>query len=145
MTMIKCHTCLMDRGTCKSLCMEIEDVSILRQKDIRSTDSRKGRYCTANRCSHNSTGSKCDIDICPFGRIGEESVTNTKYNMNDTIIKLDKLKFIFKNGSERIFENIDNIMFMEDGIDISITHESRGVIRNTILKANSIHKITLIK
>lgn len=145
MSIINCHTCLMDKGTCNNLCMKIDDVSLLKIKGIKSTDSRKGRYCTATKCSHNLPESKCDIDICPFARIKEDKEKDSNF---DNIIRFDKLKFIFKNGSERVFENVDNIMYIdnkENGIDISITYETRGTVRNTVLKASSIHKMVMEK
>jgi len=71
MQIIKCHICKLDKGTCNNKCLEVDDVSTLYIEGKTEKDAIPDRYCTAHRCSHNSTGFKCELDRCVFGRVKE--------------------------------------------------------------------------
>ena len=71
MQIIKCHICKLDKETCNSTCVEVDDVSKLYLEGMTEKDAIPERFCTAHRCSHNPTGLKCELDRCVFGRVKE--------------------------------------------------------------------------
>lgn len=71
MQIIKCHICKLNKGTCNSKCIEVDDVSELYLEGMTENDAIPERFCTAHRCSHNPTGLKCELDRCVFSRVKE--------------------------------------------------------------------------